>query len=150
MTKQEILAQIEVLKEETKKLEELANKSEKFEFEFTPYHTYMLETHTHYETCSVKEEEYIRHGRYRLTEEGAQLSLERNCKANRLEMLAEYLDGLKEFKEGEKDWYVFYDYHYKKWVTGGSSTSFFPETVYMTREIATKIANMLNNGEYEL
>ena len=34
MTKEEIQAQIEVLKTELNKLEELANKAEKFEFKF--------------------------------------------------------------------------------------------------------------------
>ena len=98
--------------------------------------------------CTGSLPERIRIGVYRTTKEGAELSLERNRKANRLEMLAEYLGGLKGFVEGERNWYIHYEN--KNWLVHYTRGCYSPERVYMTEEVAMKIADMLNNGEYEL
>ena len=150
MTKKEIQAQIKVLKTELGKLEELAKGPKKFEFKFRKGETYLLENRLDFveEGCLGSFQERIKIGVYRTTKKGAEASLERNRKANRLEMLAEYLGGLKEFVEGEQNWYVFSSN--ESWKVSVSSSCYSPERVYMTEEVAMKIADMLNNGEYEL
>ena len=150
MSHKEIQAQIKVLKTELGKLEELAKEPKKFEFKFRKGETYLLDNRLDFieKGCTGSLPERIRIGVYRTTKEGAELSLERNRKANRLEMLAEYLGGLKEFVYDENNWYVFSSN--ESWNVSISSSCYSPERVYMTEEVAMKIADMLNNGEYEL
>jgi hypothetical protein len=62
--------------------------------------------------------------------------------------LAAYFRGLKEFVEGEENWFViFKDAEYK---TGCTETWFEPEKVYMTEEVAIKVCELLNSGAYSL
>ena len=62
--------------------------------------------------------DFIEHGRYRHTKEVAEMSLERNKRANRLEALAEDLGGLTEFVDGEENWYIYRKraYYYYKFI----------------------------------
>ena len=152
MTKEEIQAQIEVLKTELSKLEELANKAEKFKFKFPVGNTYTvtfneIEPHSTGLIPSLME-----HGVYRLTEHGARLSLNRNRRANRLEMLVEHLGGLQECPRKGRGlfWTIAYSYSKDKWVIVYDPANYHPEKVYMTEEVANKVVNMLNNREYEL
>lgn len=91
---------------------------------------------------------YIEHGRYRKTKESAEMSLARNKRANRLEALVDQLDGLRKFAYGEENWYVYKsDY---TWIAIQTRKCFSPEVVYMAKECAIKVCEILNNGEYEL
>ena len=81
---------------------------------------------------------------------GAQLSLKRNRRANRLEMLAEYLGGLKEFDAKKDNWCVCYSPDCHEWFCDVISRIYDPEKVYMTEEVARKVVDMLNNREYVL
>lgn len=90
-------------------------------------------------------EAYLKHGRYRLTKEGAEMSLARNKRANLKEALAEQLGGLKQWVRGEENWYAYMfigackiDY---------DNVFFSEERVYMTKECAVEICRMLNAGE---
>jgi hypothetical protein len=90
----------------------------------------------------------LEHGRYRKTKEVAEQSLARNKRANRIEALAEQLDGLREF---DNKTLVFYIYkYYDNWRTQGLTTAYCPEVVYMTEECAETIADMLNTGKFTL
>ena len=93
------------------------------------------------------DEDSLSFGRYRTTREGAELSLKRNQRANRLEMLVEYLGGLKEFVEGEENWHIMFKGEYKP---GCSEIWSEPEKVYMTREVVKKVCELLNSGAYSL
>ena len=90
---------------------------------------------------------YIEHGRYRKTKQAAEQSLARNKRANRLEALAEQLDGLIEFNINKRNWYI--------WHSGNTwrhdlACGFYPEVVYMTETCAAEICRMLNEGEFSL
>ena len=90
---------------------------------------------------------FITHGRYRKTQQAAEQSLARNKRANRLEALAEQLDGLIEFNINKRNWYIWHSgntwrYHF--------TCGFFPERVYMTELCAIEICRMLNAGEFSL
>jgi len=150
MTNKEIQAQVEVLKQEINKLEELAKKPKKFEFNFPKGKTYFVGEGQIYAEWGGYNSEYLQHGRYRLTEEGAKLSLERNRKANRLEMLAEYLGGLKEFVSGEENWHLHFDPNTAEYKKESSQRYYDPVKVYMTKEVATQVTDILNREEYEL
>lgn len=150
MTKEEIQAQIEVLKTELNKLEKLANKAEKFEFKFPVGNTYTVTFNEVEPHSSGLIPSLLDYGVYRLTEHGAQLSLRRNRRANRLEMLVEHLGGLEGVKGGELLWTIYYSYSEGKWAIAYYSANYEPEKVYMTEEVANKVVDMLNNGEYVL
>ncbi len=90
----------------------------------------------------------IMHGRYRKTKQTAEQSLARNNRANRLEALAEQLDGLVEFVYDEKNYYICTSR--TEWERGYSTNIICPEVVYMTRECAIEICRMLNEGEFSL
>ena len=87
-------------------------------------------------------------GSLRKTKESAELSLARNKRANRLEALVDQLDGLKEFVEGEKNWYV--QNCGGTWYTQYTTSIYYQEVVYMTKECAVEVCRILNAGEYEL
>lgn len=152
MTKEEIQAQIEMLKTELNKLESLANKAEKFEFKFPVGNTYTVTFNEIEPHSSGLIPSLLDYGVYRLTEHGAQLSLRRNRRANRLEMLVEYLGGLQGFtEEGEEQlWTINYSCSRNKWTTTCFHNIYDPEKVYMTEEVANWVVDMLNNGEYVL
>ena len=148
MTNKEIQAQIKVLKNELNKLEELANKYEQFEFTYPEGKTYLVGSEKIFDKLDGCNRDFTQLGRYRLTEEGAELSLERTRKANRLEMLAEYLGGLKKFVPNEYNCYVFRNSD--GWIKSTDLFCYCPGKVYMTKEVAIKIVDILNKGEYEL
>ena len=152
MTKEEIQAQIEVLKTELNKLEELANKPEKFEFKFPVGNTYTVTFNEVALHSSGPISSLLDYGVHRLTEHGAQLSLRRNRRANRLEMLVEHLGGLQECPRNGKEllWTIAYSYSKNKWVIVYDPINYSPEKVYMTEEVANKVVDILNNGEYVL
>lgn len=152
MTKEEIQAQIEVLKTELNKLESLANKPEKFEFKFPVGNTYTVTFNEVEPHSSGLIPSLLDYGVYRLTELGAQLSLRRNRRANRLEMLVEHLGGLDVFigKGREPIWTIQFNYPRNEWETAYFPDRHDPEKVYMTEEVANKVVDMLNNKEYVL
>ena len=90
----------------------------------------------------------IEHGRYRKSQQAAKQSLARNKRANRLEALAEQLSGLIDFVKGVSSGYYVYC-EKLEWRCSSTST-YYPEQVYMTETCATEICRMLNEGEFSL
>jgi len=81
-------------------------------------------------------------GLYRHTKEQVEASLERNKKANRLEMLVYDIQ-----EEVGGDYYVYRKGN--KWEYNNGS-SYYPEVVLMYKETAKRVCEILNNGEYKL
>jgi len=123
---------------------------EKFEFEFVKDKTYFISSASIGSIYSGTAETHLNHGRYRKTKEGAELSLKRNQRANRLEMLTEYLGGLREFVNDRDSWYIFFSIEDDCWDFGYSVYSYHPDSVYMTREVAKQVCELLNSGAYSL
>lgn len=131
----------------------MSSKNEKFEFKFPYDETYGISLATIIPQIGKYwgiTTDNLEHGRYRLTKQGADLSLKRNRRANRLEMLVEHLGGLEGVKGGELLWTIYYSYSEGKWAIAYYSANYEPEKVYMTEEVANKVVDMLNNGEYVL
>ena len=93
---------------------------------------------------------YLEHGRFRKTKESAELSLARNKRANRLEALVDQLDGMKEFVEGEYNYYIMFDYISDSYFWCSNNSHYCSERVYMTKECAIRVCEILNAGEYYL
>jgi hypothetical protein len=121
---------------------------EKFEFKFEKNNTYLMSMESFTSSSSGDILSTNAYGRYRKTQEGAELSLKRNQRANRLEMLVEYLGGLKEFVDGEENWYVYC--HKGEYCMDYDNFIFSAEKVYMTKEVAIKVCKLLNSGAYSL
>ena len=149
MTKiEELEKQVDEMKVTIELMKAEEAKSKKFQFKY-PEECYLVNT-TEVHMGGVQNPAFLEHGRYRLTEEAAKQSLVRNKRANRLEALAEYLGGLKEFEYGKDSYYIYRSSNSNIWETTVASKCFYPESVYMTEECAKEICRMLNNGEFEL
>jgi len=134
-------------------LEEIAKqtKSKKFEFNYSKNNDliYALEN-TYISTIYTNEifKEQIDQGKIRKTVSGIESAFSLNQRINRLHALAEQLNGLKKWKY---DQYNYYIYHANNcWRNNYVQTSYYPEQVYMTKDCAEKICQMLNNNEFEL
>ena len=88
-------------------------------------------------------------GDIRTNPESAWVSARRNIRANRLEALAHSIGGAYEFEFGEGNYYVVVDedYTFDAWI---SSCYLEPEKIYMTKETAEKVCEILNSGSYKL
>ena len=99
--------------------------------------------------CFGCAEDLSRLGLIRNTAESAWVSARRNIRANRLEALAHSIGGAYEFEFGEENYYMSVD-------SGGifhiSTSSYYlePEKIYMTKETAEKVCEILNSGRYKL
>jgi hypothetical protein len=121
---------------------------EKFEFKFEVGSTYIVNMESFTGRAMVDSLTAHKYGRYRKTQQGAELSLKRNQRANRLEMLVEYLGGLKEFVKGEENCYI---RQYKGDYSVSSDFDIFhPERVYITKDGAYKVCELLKSGAYSL
>ena len=99
--------------------------------------------------CYECAEDLSRLGLIRNTAESARVSARRNIRANRLEALAHSIGGAYEFEFGTENYYMSVD-------SGGifhiSTSSYYlePEKIYMTKETAEQVCEILNSGRYKL
>ena len=123
---------------------------EKFEFKFAKNETYVMNMESFTGRSSGDIVSTHEFGRYRKTKEGAELSLKRTQRANRLEMLVEYLGGLKEFVEGEENFYIGHEGLGEEWESYSSTDVYSPGIVYITEEVIERVCALLNSGAYSL
>ena len=99
--------------------------------------------------CYECAEDLSRLGLIRTDSESAWVSARRNIRANRLEALAHSIGGAYEFEFDTENYYMRVD-------NGGifhiSTSSYYlePEKIYMTRDTAEKVCEILNSGTYKL
>ena len=141
------------LKELDEKEEEL-NKEYRIEipedYVYVLLETNDLQIHTIGEDiCFECAEDLSRLGLIRNTADSAWVSARRNIRANRLEALAHSIGGAYEFEFDTENYYMSVD-------NGGifhiSISSYYlePEKIYMTRDTAEKVCEILNSGTYKL
>jgi hypothetical protein len=99
--------------------------------------------------CFECAEDLSRLGLIRTDSESAWVSARRNIRANRLEALAHSIGGAYEFELGEDNYYVFVR---KDGTFNIGSVSIYlePEKIYMTKETAQQVCEILNSGTYKL
>ena len=99
--------------------------------------------------CYECAEDLSRLGLIRTDSESAWVSARRNIRANRLEALAHSIGGAYEFEFDTENYYMSLD-------NGGifhiSTSSYYlePEKIYMTRDTAEQVCEILNSGTYKL
>ena len=99
--------------------------------------------------CFECAEDLSRLGLIRNTAESAWVSARRNIRANRLEALAHSIGGAYEF-EFETDNYFINVCRDGSFDTGISTCYLEPEKIYMTKETAEQVCEILNSGTYKL
>lgn len=85
----------------------------------------------------------------RNTAESAWVSVRRNIITNRLEALAHMIGGAYEFEFGARNYYISVDgegYFCTNWV----EDTLEPEKIYMTKDTAEQVCEILNSGNYKL
>lgn len=88
-------------------------------------------------------------GDIRTNPESAWVSARRNIRANRLEALAHSIGGAYEFEFGENNYYVYVG-GVGVFMTAYIQAYLEPEKIYMTRDTAEKVCEILNSGRYKL
>jgi hypothetical protein len=91
-----------------------------------------------------------KYGRYRRTQEQAEIDFKRQTRMMRLSALAWEVGECVEFTYGTSNYYIYYDYKDKTYYTGYDSMYYSPITVYMEMQTANKVCEMLNSDEYSL
>ena len=99
--------------------------------------------------CFECAEDLSRLGLIRNTAESAWVSARRNIRANRLEALAHSIGGAYEFEFGVDNYYI-YVREDGIFAIGDIDGILEPEKIYMTRETAEKVCDILNSGTYKL
>ena len=99
--------------------------------------------------CYERAEDLSRLGLIRDTAESAYVSARRNIRANRLEALAHSIGGAYEFEFGKDNYYI-YVRDDETFGVAYSTPVFEPEKIYMTKETAEKVCEILNSGTYKL
>lgn len=99
--------------------------------------------------CYECAEDLSRLGLIRDTAYSAYVSARRNIRANRLEALAHSIGGAYEFEFGEENYYV---YVREDGIFNVEDVDciFEPEKIYMTKDTAEQVCEILNSGKYKL
>ena len=140
--------QIEKLEQEIVKLKEIANKKEEYVIEYIENKTYFVGTFAIDNGYSDGDYGWKENARYRHTKEQANISLARNKRANRLEALAMAIGGAYEWEEDENNYFIYYING--KYATHYANYVYRATDVYMTKETAIKVCEILNAGRYSL
>lgn len=119
-------------------------KAKLYRINYPDNNTYLVTSFNIGSNHTVTDKDYIEHGRYRHTKEQAEISLERNKRANRLEALAM---SLPEWKPDGKYFIGYYD---DEWVFNDVINTTYPETVMMPEACARKVCEILNDDRYSL
>lgn len=99
--------------------------------------------------CYECAEDLSRLGLIRNTAESAWVSARRNIRANRLEALAHSIGGAYEFEFGEENYYIVIDAE-GVFIIDWMDEILEPEKIYMTKETAEQVCEILNSGIYKL
>lgn len=99
--------------------------------------------------CYECAEDLSRQGLIRDTAYSAYVSARRNIRGNRLEALAHSIGGAYEFEIGEENYYI-YVRDNGTFNVASINTGFEPEKIYMTKDTAEQVCEILNSGTYKL
>lgn len=99
--------------------------------------------------CFECAEDLSRLGLIRNTAESAWVSARRNIRANRLEALAHMIGGAYEFEFGGDNYFI-YVMEDGTFGVAVADVILEPEKIYMTKETAEQVCEILNSGTYKL
>lgn len=99
--------------------------------------------------CYECAEDLSRLGLIRTDSESAWVSARRNIRANRLEALVHSIGGAYEFEFGGENYFI-YVLEGGTFALGDAGAILEPEKIYMTKETAEQVCEILNSGTYKL
>lgn len=119
-------------------------------FEYTERDTYYIGANltTEHYSCDGDNEYPIKYGRLRRTEKAAEIDFKRQTRMMRLSALAWEVGECVEFDVREDNYFV--TYINNEWQADAAKDIYDSEKVYMTKDTAIKVCEILNSSEYFL
>lgn len=154
LTKEQILAKIEAAEAELANLKAELNKPDKFEFKYPFNVAYLIgmESTTNEATGTLAA--YLTHGRYRINSNNAEQAVQLNRESNLIGAIAEQIDpdfASKVLWDNDiRNYCIEYVISSKQYVL--VSTSYFktPGVVFMPKEVAEQVCEILNSNQVSL
>lgn len=154
LTKEQILAKIEAAEAELANLKAELNKPDKFEFKYPFSASYLIGTDSTANETTGTLAAYLTHGRYRINSDNAEQAVQLNRESNLIGAIAEQIDPDFASKvlwgNDIRNYYIEYNINSRQYVL--VSTSYFktPGVVFMPKEIAEQVCEILNSNQVSL
>lgn len=153
MKTEDILAELKKAKERIEFLEQELNKPKQFEFKYESK-SYLIGTANVYDEICIDSTSYFKNYRYRQTEANAKADLMLQKELMRIGALAEQIDpeykNKVTFNLDNKNYVIFYDCTKKCYTLGSNFEWRVLGAVYMPKDVAEKVCELLNNKEVEI
>lgn len=154
LTKEQILAKIEAAEAELANLKAELNKPDKFEFKYPLGCTFIIDDGIIHENANGCDSLFIHSGRYRINSNNAEQAVRLNRESNLIGAIAEQIDpdfASKVLWGGDiRNYCIEYVISSKQYVL--VSTSYFktPGVVFMPKEVAEQVCEILNSNQVSL
>lgn len=151
MDKEQIKIQIEDLKANLEALERELNKPNKFEFKYDKDNTYYISSYKIIAGYDGEDKDYLPKFRFRQKETNAEADFKLQKGLMCIGALAEQID--QDYKnrviwdEKNENYYIYYDNKYKIFYHTSMKAL---GVIYMPKDVAEKVSEILNNKEVEL
>ena len=154
LTKEQILAKIEAAEAELANLKAELNKPDKFEFKYPHGSSFLIDKNHVIKEATGTCKSYLANGMYRAKLNNAEQAVQLNRESNLIGAIAEQIDpdfASKVLWGGDsRNYYIEYNINSKQYVL--VSTSFFktPGVVFMPKEVAEQVCEILNSNQVSL
>lgn len=154
LTKEQILAKIEAAEAELVNLKAELNKPDKFEFKYPYCNSFLIDKDHVINEVTGTCKSYLTNGMYRAKLNNAKQAVQLNRESNLIGAIAEQIDPDFASKvlwgNDIKNYYIKYNINNKQYVI--VSTSYFktPGVVFMPKEVAEQVREILNSDQVSL
>lgn len=154
LTKEQILAKIEAAEAELVNLKAELSKPDKFEFKYSFSASYLIGANSIVSETTGALAAYLTHGRYRINSGNAEQAVQLNRESNLIGAIAEQIDPDFASKvlwgNDIRNYYIDYNVNSRQYVL--VSTSYFktPGVVFMPKEVAEQVCEILNSNQISL
>lgn len=155
MKKEEILAELKIARERIEFLENELKKPEKFEFKYEREETFIIYSDEIESEGNGDVQRKLDFGLYRINENNAKEALQLNKESNIVGAIAEQIDVNYskdiDWNNKEGNYYsIYYNNQTGKYSSFCNSFNRYLGTVYMSKEVAKRVCEILNNKAVEL
>lgn len=152
MKPEEILAELKIAREKIEFLENELKKQKKFEFKYKKEETFIIYSGEIESKGNGDAKKKLDFGLYRISEDNAKEALQLNKEINLIGAIAEQIDVnySKNVNFDDKKYFIYFSTINKKYDYTFHEISRALGTVYMTKEVAKRVCEILNNKEVEL
>ena len=154
MNHEAINQRIQALESELAGLKAELNKPEKFEFKYSKTDNYMINYYGVHRNLHVMNKDYLQNFRYRQTEANAKADFQLQKELMCIGALAEQIDPTYKSKipeyKSDTYYYIYYGKESRKYCYSYDTFTRNLGVVYMPKDVAEKVCEILNNKEVEL